>query len=86
MIEYKQTRNQKQDCALIHILFYSNLDYPFPNVDLEMKITQNIINDLKYFEQVFSIEQILMSIKSLKEQVKSLESKQLYQIATPSPI
>ena len=56
MIEYNQTRNQKQDCALIHILFYSNLDYPFPNVDLEMKITQNIINDLKYFDfTIFNI-------------------------------
>ena len=51
-----------------------------------MKVIQNINNDLKNFEEVFSIEHIVMSIKKLEEQVKTMKSKQPYQIVTPSRI
>ena len=51
-----------------------------------MIITLNSNKDLEHFEHVFSIEHIIHSIKKLKEQVKNLESKQPYQIVTPSPI
>ena len=56
------------------------------NAELMIKLTQNINNDLEHFEQAFSIDHILSSIKKLEEQVKTLKSKQPYEIVTPSAI
>ena len=51
-----------------------------------MKTIQSTNKDLDKFEQAFSIDHILMSIKKLEGQVKTLELKQPYQIVTPPPI
>ena len=75
-----------QEIVLIHIQSYSNHDYLFLDAELTMMIIPNTNKDLEHFEQEFSIEHILGSIKKLKEQVKNLESKQPYQNVTPLPI
>ena len=75
---------QGKICTLIQ--YYSNHEYHCWNAGLVMIITLNSNKDLEHFEHVFSIEHIIHSIKKLKEQVKNLESKQPYQIVTPSPI
>ena len=72
--------------VLTHILCYLNQYYHFQSVELVMRITLHINNDIKNFEQVFSVEHIIMSIKELQAQLRTLESKQPYQIATPPPI
>ena len=75
-----------QGRVLIHTQYYSNHDCLFLDTELAMMIIPNTNKDLENFEQVFSIEYILGSIKRLKEQVKNLESKQPYQNVTPLPI
>ena len=49
-------------------------------------IIKDINKDIEYFEKELSIENIVLSLRKLKQQVKKLETKTVYDVARPDNI
>ena len=69
-----------------HMKCYSNLDYHPHDVYAVMMNMKSINKEVDCLAQELSIENIVLSIRQLKEQVKKLETKRVYDIQRPDHI
>ena len=60
------------------MMYYSSHYYHSNVVSFVMIIMKDTNKDVKYFKKEFSLENILLSIRKLRKQIKQLETQRMY--------
>ena len=70
----------------IHMKCYSNPEYRSHDVYVVMKNIRDTNKEIEFFKQDLSIENIVLSIRKLKQQVKKLEINRVNYVPRPDNI